>query len=110
MYYELHGTGEPLLLLHGALSTIETSFGAVLPSLGRTRRVIAVAQQGHGRTADIDRPLSFAQIAEDTATLLRELEIDRTDVFGYSMGAGIALELAIRQPGLVRKLVLASLA
>jgi pimeloyl-ACP methyl ester carboxylesterase len=110
MYYELHGAGEPLLLLHGALSTIETSFGAVLPSLSKTRRVIAVEQQGHGHTADIDRPLSFAQMVEDTAALLGELEIDRTDVFGYSMGAGVALELAIRHPGLVRKLVLASLA
>jgi pimeloyl-ACP methyl ester carboxylesterase len=110
MYYELHGAGEPLLLLHGALSTIETSFGAVLPSLSKTRRVIAVEQQGHGHTADLDRPLSFAQMVEDTAALLGELEIDRTDVFGYSMGAGVALELAIRHPGLVRKLVLASLA
>jgi pimeloyl-ACP methyl ester carboxylesterase len=110
VYYELHGAGEPLLLLHGALSTIDTSFGAVLPSLGKTRRVIAVEQQGHGRTADVDRPLSYAQMAEDTAVLVRELEIEATDVFGYSMGAGIALELAIRHPGLVRKLVLASLA
>jgi pimeloyl-ACP methyl ester carboxylesterase len=110
MYYELHGVGEKLLLLHGALSTIDTSFGAVLPSLAKTRQIIAVEQQGHGHTADIDRPLGYAQMADDTAALLRELEIGTTDVFGYSMGAGIALELAIRHPGLVRKLVLASLA
>jgi pimeloyl-ACP methyl ester carboxylesterase len=110
MYYELHGGGEPLLLLHGALSTIETSFGAVLPSLAGTRQVIAVEQQGHGHAADIDRPLSYAQMAEDTAALLRDLEIEAADVFGYSMGAGVGLELAIRHPGLVHKLVLASLA
>jgi pimeloyl-ACP methyl ester carboxylesterase len=110
MYYELHGAGEPLLLLHGALSTIGTSFGAVLPSLCKSRRLVAVEQQGHGHTADVDRRLSYAQMAEDTAALLRELEIQATDVFGYSMGAGVALELAIRHPGLVRKLALASLA
>jgi pimeloyl-ACP methyl ester carboxylesterase len=110
MYCEIHGFGTPLVLLHGAISTIETSFGPVLAPLAEARRVIAIEQQGHGHTADFDRPLTYEQMAEDTAALLRELEIEDADFFGYSMGAGIALQLAIRYPDLVRKLVLASLA
>jgi pimeloyl-ACP methyl ester carboxylesterase len=109
LYHEIHGTGRPLVLLHGALSTIETSFGAVLPLFAQNRRVIAVEQQAHGHTADLDRPLSFQQMATDTVAFLRELEIEATDIFGYSMGGGIALEIAIRYPEMVRKLVLASL-
>jgi pimeloyl-ACP methyl ester carboxylesterase len=108
MYYEVHGAGRPLVLLHGALSTIETSFGAVLPLLAESRRIVAVEQQAHGHTPDIDRPLTYRQMAEDTAGLLRRLDIERADFFGYSMGAGIALELAIRRPELVRRLVVAS--
>lgn len=110
MYYELHGTGRPVVLLHGAMSTIETSFGAVLPLLAETRQVVAVEQQAHGHTADIDRPLTYRQMADDTASLLQQLELERCDFFGYSMGAGIALEIAIRRPELVRRLVVASLA
>ncbi len=110
LYHEIHGSGKPLVLLHGAKSTIETSFGRVLPSLARTRQIIAVEQQGHGHTADIDRPLTYREMAADTAALLEELEVEAADFFGYSMGAGIALEIAIRHPGLVRKIVLASLA
>jgi len=108
MYYEAHGSGRPLVLLHGALSTIDGSFGSVLTELARGRRVIAVEQQSHGRTPDIDRPLSYAQMADDTAELLRQLDIRRADVFGYSMGAVSALELTVRHPGLVRKLAFAS--
>jgi pimeloyl-ACP methyl ester carboxylesterase len=108
MYYEIHGTGRPLVLLHGALSAIDTSFGKVLPSLAETRQVIAVELQAHGRTADIDRPLTIEQMAEDTAALISHLGIEHADIFGYSMGAGIALQLAIRHPDLVRKLVLAA--
>jgi pimeloyl-ACP methyl ester carboxylesterase len=108
MYYEAHGSGRPLVLLHGALSTIDGSFGSVLAELARHRRVIAVEQQSHGRTPDIDRPLSYAQMADDTAELLRQLDIRQADVFGYSMGAVSALELTVRHPGLVRKLALAS--
>jgi pimeloyl-ACP methyl ester carboxylesterase len=108
MYYEVHGVGRPLVLLHGAMSTIETSFGAVLPPLAETRRIVAVEQQGHGHTPDIDRPLTYRQMAEDTAGLLRRLDIDSADFFGYSMGAGIVLEIAIRRPQLVRRLVVAS--
>lgn len=110
MYYEIHGTGRPLVLLHGALSAIGTSFGKLLPSLTRTRQVIAVEQQAHGHTADIDRPLSIEQMADDTAALLRHLGIEKADIFGWSMGAGIALQIAIRHPDLMNKLVVASVA
>ncbi len=102
MYYEIHGSGRPLVLLHGALSTIEASFGKVLPSLAQTRQVVAIEQQAHGHTADIDRPLTDEQMAEDTAALLRQLKIENADFLGYSIGAGIALEFARRQPDLVR--------
>jgi pimeloyl-ACP methyl ester carboxylesterase len=107
MYYEIHGTGEPLVLLHGAYMTID-AMGEVVPSLAKTRRVIAVELQGHGRTADIDRPLSYEQMADDTAALLRRIGIEEADIFGYSMGGGIALQVTIRHPEVVRKLVLAS--
>jgi pimeloyl-ACP methyl ester carboxylesterase len=109
LHYEIQGEGRPLVLLHGALSTIETSFGAVLPLLAKSRRVIAVEQQAHGHTPDVDRPLSYSQMARDTVALMRELELEGADFFGYSMGAGIALEIAIRHPGVVRRIVLASL-
>jgi pimeloyl-ACP methyl ester carboxylesterase len=108
MYYESHGTGRPLVLLHGALTTIEGSFGRMLPSLAATRQVIAVEQQAHGRTADADRPLTYEGMGADTVALLRHLGIEEADVFGYSMGAAIALDIAVRHPDLVRKLVLAS--
>jgi pimeloyl-ACP methyl ester carboxylesterase len=107
MYYEIHGSGQPLVLLHGNLSAIGTSFGKVLPQLASTRRIIAVEQQGHGHTADIDRPFSIAQWAQDTTTLLRHLLIEQADFFGYSSGGAVALEIALRSPALVRKLVLA---
>ena len=110
MYYEVQGAGRPLVLLHGALSTIETSFAKVLPLLAETREVIAVEQQAHGHTPDIDRPLTYPQMADDTTALLRRLNLEDADFFGYSMGAGIALEIAIRHPDLVRRLVVASLA
>jgi pimeloyl-ACP methyl ester carboxylesterase len=108
MYYEVHGAGQPLVLLHGALSGIEVDFGRVLPALAATRRVIAVEQQAHGHTADAARPLRYEQLADDTAALLRRLRIEGADVFGYSLGGGVALQLALRHPALVRKLVLAA--
>jgi pimeloyl-ACP methyl ester carboxylesterase len=107
MYYEIHGLGRPLVLLHGAFMTIDM-MGPLLSGLAETRQVIAVEQQGHGRTADVDRPLTYEQMADDTAALVRHLDIDNADIVGYSMGGGIALQLAIRHPDLVRKLVLAS--
>jgi len=108
MYYEIHGTGRPLVLLHGGLSTIAVDFGKVLPTLAQTRQVVAVEQQAHGHTADIDRPLTYEQMAEDTAALLRQLTIENADFFGYSVGAGIALQIAMEHPDLVRKLVVAA--
>ena len=108
IYYEIHGVGQPLVLLHGAFSAIGTSFGNVLPELAKTRRVIAFEMQAHGRTADIDRPLSMEQMADDTVAALQQLGIENADFFGFSMGAGVALQVAIRHPEMVRKLVLAS--
>ncbi|HEY0738639.1 MAG TPA: alpha/beta hydrolase [Herpetosiphonaceae bacterium] len=110
MYYEIHGTGgQPLLLLHGAYMSID-AFGELLPRLAATRQVIAVELQGHGRTADVDRPIRYEQMADDVAALLGELGIESVDVFGYSMGGGVALQVAIRHPQLVRKLIAASAA
>jgi pimeloyl-ACP methyl ester carboxylesterase len=106
MYYEVHGEGRPLVLLHGAFSTIETDFGPMLPTLAQARRVIGVEQQGHGHTADIDRPLSYEQMADDTAALLRQLGIEQTDFFAYSFGSAVAMQIARRNPSLVRKLAL----
>ncbi|MEV6280598.1 alpha/beta hydrolase [Nocardia sp. NPDC051832] len=111
MYYEVHGTPTaqpPLVLLHGALSGIGTDFGQLIPELSKTRQVIAVEQQAHGRTADIDRPLRTAQMAEDTVALLRKIGVQQVDLFGYSMGAGVALEITLKHPELVRKQVLAA--
>jgi pimeloyl-ACP methyl ester carboxylesterase len=105
MYYETYGSGQPLVLLHGNLSTIGTSFGKVLPKLSSTRRIISVEQQGHGHTADIDRPFSLEQWAQDTIALLHHLGIEQADFFGYSSGGAVALEIALRSPALVRKLV-----
>jgi pimeloyl-ACP methyl ester carboxylesterase len=107
MYYEIHGTGEPLVLLHGAYMTID-AMGEVVPSLAESRQVIAAELQGHGRTADVDRPLSYELMADDTAALLRHVGIEQADVFGYSMGGAAALQVAIRHPEVVRKLVVAS--
>jgi pimeloyl-ACP methyl ester carboxylesterase len=107
MYYEVHGQGRPLVLLHGAYMTIDM-LDPLLSGLAETRQVIAFEQQGHGRTADIDRPLTYERMADDTAALLRHLAIDDADIVGYSLGGGVALQLAIRHPGAVRKLVVAS--
>jgi pimeloyl-ACP methyl ester carboxylesterase len=107
MYYEIHGSDRPLVVLHGAYMTIGT-MGEVVPGLAETRRVIAVELQGHGRTADVDRPLTYEQMADDVAALIGHLRIEKADVFGYSMGGGVALQVAIRHPEVVRKLVVAS--
>jgi len=108
MNYEIHGEGQPLVLLHGALSAIGTSFGKLLPDLAKERQVIAVEMQGHGHTADIDRPLRYENLAADITALLTQIGIDQADLFGWSLGAGVALQTAIRHPEYVRKLVLAS--
>ena len=108
MYCEIHGTGQPLVLLHGAFSTIETSFGAMLPALAASHRVIALEFQGHGHTPDIDRALTYEQLADDVAALLSYFRLERTDVFGYSLGAGATLQLALRHPDCVRNIIVAS--
>jgi pimeloyl-ACP methyl ester carboxylesterase len=108
MYYEIHGEGQPLVLLHGAFSAIGTSFGQLLPGLAQTRRVIAFELQAHGRTADIERPLSLEALADDVAAALKQLGMEQADIGGYSMGAAVALHIAMRHPQLVRKLVLIS--
>ncbi len=107
MYYEVHGEGRPLVLLHGAYMTVD-AMGPILPGLAETRRVIVPEMQGHGRTADIDRPIAYEVMADDVAALIRHLGIDEADIFGFSMGGGVALQLAIRHPGSVRRLVAAS--
>jgi pimeloyl-ACP methyl ester carboxylesterase len=108
MYYEVHGNGFPLVLIHGGGSTIGTTFGRILPVLSKTHYVIAVEMQAHGHTADIDRPLSFEQDADDIAELLKQLQISQADIFGFSNGASTTLQLAIRYPQLVHKIIVAS--
>jgi pimeloyl-ACP methyl ester carboxylesterase len=109
MYYEVYGSGGvPLVLIHGAFSAIGTSFGALIPGLAANRQVVAVELQAHGHTADIDRPLSIQALADDTVALLASLGIKQADYFGYSNGAFIALDAAIRYPQAVRKLVFMS--
>lgn len=108
MYYEVHGDGFPLVLIHGGGSTIGTTFGRILPTLAKSHRVIAVELQAHGHTADIDRPLSFEQDADDVAALLEQLGIRRADIFGFSNGASTTLQIAIRHPELVNRIVVAS--
>ena len=109
LYYEIHGNGEPLILLHGGLGSTEM-FGDVLPLLTKSRRVIVVDLQAHGRTADIDRPMSFDAMADDIDALMKHLGIAKADVMGYSLGGGVALRVAVRHPAAVRKLVLVSFA
>ena len=108
MYYEVHGAGKPLVLLHGAFNTINTAFGQIIPALSKTRQVIAVELQGHGRTQDIDRPFSFETMADDVAALLKFLKTDSADIFGYSMGGGVGQETAIGHPEVVRRLIITS--
>src|SRR4030081_1747772 len=105
MYYEVHGSGEPVVLLHGAFMTITNNWTGWIGELSKTRKVIAVELQGHGRTADIDRDISSANLADDVAALLDHLKVPRADVIGYSMGGGVAMQCAIRHPEKVRKVV-----
>jgi pimeloyl-ACP methyl ester carboxylesterase len=109
MYYEIHGSGgTPLLLLHGGLFNIDLQFGHLIPGLSAARQVIATDFQGHGRTNDIDRPLTSADLASDVVGLLRHLNVPQADVFGFSVGGATALDLAIKHPELVRKLIVSS--
>src|SRR5687768_6592629 len=109
MYYEVSGTGDPLVVLHGAYMNIPT-MGAIIPRLARTHKVYAVELQGHGRTTDIARPITYPNMADDVAAFMDSVGLRRADVFGYSMGAIVGLQLAIRHPAKVSKLVAASVA
>ncbi len=107
MYHEIHGQGQPVILLHGGLGVIEM-YAPILPALADNRQVVAVELQAHGHTADINRPLSFEHMADDIAALVKQLSFEKTDLFGYSLGGGVALQTAIRHPDVVRKLVVVS--
>src|SRR5687767_14900887 len=109
MYYEVSGTGDPLVVLHGAYMNIP-SMGGIIPRLARTHKVYAVELQGHGRTTDIDRPITYANLADDVAAFMDSVGVQKADVFGYSMGGQAALQLAIRHPAKVNKVVAASVA
>src|SRR5262250_1879683 len=108
MYYEVHGSGDPVVLLHGAFMTITNNWNGWIGELSKTRKVIAVEMQGHGRTADIDRDITSENLADDVAALLEKLKIPRADLIGYSMGGGVAMQCAIRHPDKVRKVVVIS--
>src|SRR5688500_8410349 len=105
MYYEVHGSGDPVVLLHGSFMTISNNWTEWIDELSKTRNVIAVEMQGHGRTADIKRDFSYENLADDVAALLDHLKIPRADLIGYSMGGGVAMLCAIRHPKKVRKVV-----
>jgi pimeloyl-ACP methyl ester carboxylesterase len=108
MYYEVYGEGKPLVLLHGSFMSIDMTFSQLIPELSKTRKIIAVEFQGHGRTADIERPFSAENFADDVAGVLKFLKIDSADILGYSLGGEVAAQVAIRQPKMVRKLVIVS--
>jgi pimeloyl-ACP methyl ester carboxylesterase len=105
MYYEIHGNGDPVVLLHGSFMTITNNWTQWIGELAKTRKVIAVEMQGHGRTADIDRDFSYENLADDVAALLDHLKTPSADLIGYSMGGGVAMQCAIRHPEKVRKVV-----
>jgi pimeloyl-ACP methyl ester carboxylesterase len=108
MYYEIHGEGSPLVLIHGGGSTIKTNFSRVLPLFAKTHKVIAVELQAHGHTGDRDAPETFTQDADDVAELLKQLNIPKADILGFSNGGQTCLELGLRHPDKVRKLIIAS--
>jgi len=108
MYYEVYGEGKPLVLLHGSFMSIDMTFSQLIPELSKTRKIIAVEFQGHGRTADTERPFSAENFADDVAGVLKFLKIDSADILGYSLGGEVAAQVAIRQPKMVRKLVIVS--
>ncbi len=109
MYYEVSGEGDPLIVLHGAYMNIP-SMGTIIPKLAETHKVYAIEFQGHGRTTDIDRPITYPNLADDVAAFMDAVKIEKADVFGYSMGAAAGLQLAIRHPEKVDKLAAASVA
>ncbi|MBC9795943.1 alpha/beta hydrolase [Sinomicrobium sp. FJxs] len=110
MYYEVYGEGEPVILLHGAYMTIDLNWSQLIPVLSGNRKVIAVEMQGHGRTADIDRPFNYKDLASDIAGLLKHLDIDKADIIGYSFGGTVALKTAIDFPEMIDQMVIISTA
>lgn len=108
LYYEMHGSGRPLVLLHGGLLTIDLNFGPLLEPLAASRQVIAVELQGHGHTADTDRAMTIEALAGDVVALLDQLGIEQADLFGFSLGGLVACAIALGQPALVGKLIVAS--
>lgn len=108
MFYEVHGRGEPLVLLHGAYMNNENNWAGLIPTLAETHQVIAVELQGHGRTTDRDTPITYEAMAADVAALLEHLDIEKAALFGYSMGGGVAIRMAIDHPEKVSRLVAAS--
>ena len=108
MYYEVHGSGDPVVLLHGAFMTITNNWTGWIGELSKTRKVIAIEMQGHGRTADTARDITDENLADDVAALLEQLKIPRADLIGYSMGGAVAMQCAIRHPDKVRKVVIIS--
>jgi pimeloyl-ACP methyl ester carboxylesterase len=108
LYYEVYGEGQPIVLLHGSFMNIPMSWAQLIPLLARDRRVIAAEMQGHGRTRDITREVSYEAMADDVSGLLEHLQVDSADVLGYSMGGGIAFQVAVRHPDRVRRLVVLS--
>ena len=108
MYYEIYGQGKPLVLIHGGGSTIQTTFGRIIPQLAMNRQIIGVELQAHGRTSDRKTDLTFEQDADDVAILLGNLKISKADFLGFSNGGHSAIEIAIRHPELVNKMILAS--
>ena len=108
MYYEIYGQGKPLVLVHGGGSTIQTNFGKIIPLLAKNRNVIAVELQAHGRTSDRNADLSFEQDADDVAMFLKNINIGKADIFGFSNGGTTTLQIAIRHPEIVDNIIVAS--
>jgi pimeloyl-ACP methyl ester carboxylesterase len=105
LYYEVYGEGQPLVLLHGSYMTIDLNWSQIMPALAKNHKVIAIEMQGHGRTADIDRPVSYKALADDVAGLLKHLKIDSADILGYSLGGTVAFQFGIQYPRMVKKLI-----
>lgn len=108
MYYEIHGEGKPLVLIHGGGSTIQTTYGNIIPLLSKSRQIIAMDLQAHGRTGDRSTDLSFEQDADDVAALLHNLKVPGADIFGYSNGGHTLIEIALRHPSVINKMIIAS--
>ncbi len=108
LYYEVYGQGQPVVLLHGSFMTIPLNWSHIIPLLARNRKVIVAEMQGHGRTRDIPREFSYEAMADDVSGLLKHLKVDSADILGYSMGGGVAFQLAVRHPEQVRRLIVLS--